>query len=446
MKKLLKISAGVLSTLIVAAGANSAAEAKIDCNVKNVGCPVEAECSVGACRDNTDLSDIVKGCGTNAELLEALIKSGNCSANDLKCLIDDGTCTLNDVCEALDRCETDCGGIADIIKNSDCPGGVCEENTSACSVDPESVKSLFESISGSCESKNDCGSCDDIQPSETNLNSDNVCDGEECDSENKDESENVVSKVNSEIPLCDKLFEEECEDRSDCEDGGCNEAECGNSGGNSMIDSILKIFGITEGDVESGNDCAGGQCGNEIGDTSSIEDILGDLGFDFSVIQDQPDENVSSEEPKDNSDHSVLIPDENSSSETETDYAVSAYERKVVDLVNEIRETNGLNKLTLNEKLSNVARIKSEDMRDRKYFSHTSPTYGSPFEMMKTFGITYRSAGENIAMGQRTPEEVVNAWMNSDGHRANILNPDFTDIGVGFAQPGNYWTQLFLSE
>lgn len=124
--------------------------------------------------------------------------------------------------------------------------------------------------------------------------------------------------------------------------------------------------------------------------------------------------------------------------------SVSDYEKKVVDLVNDIRTQNGLSALTLNTELSAVARTKSEDMRDKHYFDHTSPTYGTPFEMMKSFGISYRTAGENIAMGQQTPEAVVNAWMNSDGHRANILNSSFTQIGVGYAADGNYWTQMFI--
>ena len=97
----------------------------------------------------------------------------------------------------------------------------------------------------------------------------------------------------------------------------------------------------------------------------------------------------------------------------------------------------------MNRELSRVARYKSQDMKDKGYFSHTSPTYGSPFDMMKKFGITYRSAGENIAKGQRTPQAVVNAWMNSSGHRANILNSSFTQIGVGYVADGNYWTQMF---
>jgi uncharacterized YkwD family protein len=125
-------------------------------------------------------------------------------------------------------------------------------------------------------------------------------------------------------------------------------------------------------------------------------------------------------------------------------YSVSAEEREVVRLVNEIRRSNGLSELTLNEELSRVARIKSEDMAKNNYFSHNSPTYGSPFDMMKRFGISYRAAGENIAKGQRSAQAVVDAWMNSEGHRANILNPSFTRIGVGFTSNGYHWTQMFI--
>ncbi|MDE6745654.1 MAG: secretion protein, partial [Oscillospiraceae bacterium] len=123
---------------------------------------------------------------------------------------------------------------------------------------------------------------------------------------------------------------------------------------------------------------------------------------------------------------------------------VSDYEKKVVELVNEIRAEYGLSALKLNTELSSVARAKSQDMKDKNYFSHTSPTYGSPFDMMKTFGISYRTAGENIAMGYSTPEKVVDAWMNSEGHRANILNSSYKEIGVGYVSGGNYWTQMFI--
>ncbi|MBO5338233.1 MAG: SafA/ExsA family spore coat assembly protein [Clostridia bacterium] len=126
------------------------------------------------------------------------------------------------------------------------------------------------------------------------------------------------------------------------------------------------------------------------------------------------------------------------------DSTVQAYENEVVRLVNIERDKQGLKPLVSDWQLSRVARYKSQDMQDNGYFSHNSPTYGSPFDMMKSFGISYRTAGENIARGQRTPKEVVNAWMNSSGHRANILNSSFTKIGVGYAKDGNYWTQMFI--
>ncbi|AYA78508.1 sporulation protein [Bacillus sp. Y1] len=131
---------------------------------------------------------------------------------------------------------------------------------------------------------------------------------------------------------------------------------------------------------------------------------------------------------------------------TQTTSALSAYEQKVVDLTNQERAKNGLAALKVDTALSKVAREKSLDMSKNGYFSHTSPTYGSPFDMMKQFGISYQYAGENIAMGQRTPEEVVQAWMNSEGHRKNILSANFNYIGVGYVESGNYWTQMFIGK
>ena len=126
------------------------------------------------------------------------------------------------------------------------------------------------------------------------------------------------------------------------------------------------------------------------------------------------------------------------------DPSVLEYENEVIRLVNEIRAQNGLKPLTANWELSRVARYKSQDMVDNRYFSHTSPVYGSPFQMIRNFGLSFRSAGENIAYGQRTPQAVVNAWMNSSGHRANILNASYTQIGVGYVANGHYWTQMFI--
>src|SRR6185437_16961746 len=88
----------------------------------------------------------------------------------------------------------------------------------------------------------------------------------------------------------------------------------------------------------------------------------------------------------------------------QTNSQLSAFEQQVFDLTNQERAKNGLAPLKIDLELSKVAREKSRDMSVNKYFDHNSPTYGSPFDMMKKFGITYRSAGENIAMGQRTPQ------------------------------------------
>lgn len=126
---------------------------------------------------------------------------------------------------------------------------------------------------------------------------------------------------------------------------------------------------------------------------------------------------------------------------------ISSFEQQVVDLTNAERKKAGLAPLRLNAELSRVARLKSQDMRDRNYFSHTSPTYGSPFDMMERFGIKYTAAGENIAAGYITAKDVVNGWMNSPGHRRNILNPQFNQLGVGYASGGSYrayWTQHFI--
>lgn len=118
----------------------------------------------------------------------------------------------------------------------------------------------------------------------------------------------------------------------------------------------------------------------------------------------------------------------------------------VLALVNAERETQGLKALKLSEELTSLATMKSRDMAEKNYFSHESPTYGSPFEMLQSHGVHYQAAGENIAAGQKTPEEVMQSWMNSSGHRANILNANFDTIGIGYYKGGSYgvyWTQLF---
>ena len=126
--------------------------------------------------------------------------------------------------------------------------------------------------------------------------------------------------------------------------------------------------------------------------------------------------------------------------------ATKNIEVRVQELVNNERSKQGLKPLQMDWELQRTARTKACDMASKGYFSHNSPTYGSPFDMMKQFGITFKTAGENIAQGQRTPEEVMQSWMNSSGHRANILKTDFTHIGVGYCEQGNHWVQMFIGK
>ena len=130
----------------------------------------------------------------------------------------------------------------------------------------------------------------------------------------------------------------------------------------------------------------------------------------------------------------------------EKDQGTESFVSEVVRLVNVERNKNGLSPLTEDWQLSRVAQYKAQDMHDQNYFDHQSPTYGTPFQMMKSFNVSYRYAAENIAKGQKTAEAVMNGWMNSSGHRANILKSDYTKIGVGYAKASDgttYWVQIF---
>lgn len=133
----------------------------------------------------------------------------------------------------------------------------------------------------------------------------------------------------------------------------------------------------------------------------------------------------------------ILIPDTKS---------LASYEQQVFTIVNKERMSRGLTALVWDDTLGYVARLKSQDMINKNYFSHQSPTYGSPFQMMQHFGLKFSAAGENIAYGQSTAQQVMNTWMNSAGHKANILSAAYTHIGVGVAKTANgtlYWTQEF---
>ena len=127
---------------------------------------------------------------------------------------------------------------------------------------------------------------------------------------------------------------------------------------------------------------------------------------------------------------------------------LSAEEQQMITLVNQARSQNNVPALKVDMQVTNVARIKAQDMIDNNYFSHNSPKYGSPFDMMKAFGINYANAGENIA-GNQDIANAQSALMNSPGHRKNILNPAYTHIGIGIKSGGSYGnmiSQMFVSK
>lgn len=201
-----------------------------------------------------------------------------------------------------------------------------------------------------------------------------------------------------------------------------------------------------------GNDCDDESC-TPADNSTSEEPASSSEETSVEEVPDSSSDNTSSNEVPASSSESSSSENTASSETTTSDEdevntsAYRAFQKRVIELVNEERAAYGLPALKENAELDKVATMKSEDMAKLNYFSHTSPTYGSPFEMLTNLGINYTAAGENIAMGQPTPESVMDAWMNSEGHRANILNSNFTHIGVGIVKNsrGQYiWTQTFL--
>ena len=123
-------------------------------------------------------------------------------------------------------------------------------------------------------------------------------------------------------------------------------------------------------------------------------------------------------------------------------------EKEVFDLINKQRTNNGLPALKNDSEVQRIARIKAQDMVDNNYFSHNSPTYGSPFDMLKSFKVSYKTAGENIAANSSN-SSAVTAWMNSSGHKANILNSSFNYTGIGVVSSPRYgkmYVQMFIGK
>lgn len=131
-----------------------------------------------------------------------------------------------------------------------------------------------------------------------------------------------------------------------------------------------------------------------------------------------------------------------------TTSTMTSDEKEVFNLINKQRTTNGLPALKVDAEVQRVAKIKAQDMVNNNYFSHTSPTYGSPFEMLQSFKVSYKTAGENIA-GNSSNSGAVNAWMNSSGHKANILNSSFNYTGIGVVNSPKYgkvYVQMFIGK
>ena len=148
-----------------------------------------------------------------------------------------------------------------------------------------------------------------------------------------------------------------------------------------------------------------------------------------------------------NSNNSIDSNNSSGSGDT-TSSSMNADEKEIFNLINKQRTNNGLTALKVDEEVQRVARIKAQDMVSNSYFSHTSPIYGSPFDMLKSFKISYKTAGENIA-GNSNNNSAVEAWMNSSGHRANILNSSFNYTGIGVVTSTRYgkiYVQMFIGK
>ena len=229
------------------------------------------------------------------------------------------------------------------------------------------------------------------------------------------------------------------------EDSSTEDNNDSNIGSDNNQDNNNTNTGNDNNDTNTGNDNNQDNNDTNAGNDNNQDNNDTNAGNDNN----QNNDDSNTDDKNDNIVENPSTDDSTSNDNQNTTESFSSFQKEVVRLVNVERSKRGLNELSFNIQLSNVATLKSQDMIDKNYFSHTSPTYGSPFDMMKQFNISYKTAGENIAMGQKTPAEVVNAWMNSQGHRENILNSNFTEIGVGVAKSSNgtlYWTQMFIGK
>lgn len=171
---------------------------------------------------------------------------------------------------------------------------------------------------------------------------------------------------------------------------------------------------------------------------------------------DEQPEETPDEQPDETPDNTPQLPDNSRPEETpdngteqqpedDTGSMQGDFASQVVALVNAERAKHGLSALKVDAKVQQAALVRAKETAQS--FSHTRPNGSSFSTALTEAGVSYRRAGENIAYGQSTPQQVMNAWMNSSGHRANILNENFTTIGVGYTVINGtaYWTQLFTA-
>lgn len=215
----------------------------------------------------------------------------------------------------------------------------------------------------------------------------------------------------------------------------CN-SQCGQFNTNDLWQQILKQWGwncdnsICPDDNNSGSNNGDDTQQPELPDTPTT-----------------PSEPTEPTEPNQPSDTTPDNGNSNGSTNTDNDNNSSienlSYVEQVVALVNEERAKEGLNPVTLDAEISAAAQVRAHEAAQS--FSHTRPNGTSCFTALKEAGISYKGAGENIAYGQATPAAVMNDWMNSSGHRANIMNAKYTKIGVGYTVVGGvaYWSQFF---
>jgi len=219
----------------------------------------------------------------------------------------------------------------------------------------------------------------------------------------------------------------------------------GNCNVNSLLETILQqLPGCKPSKPESPdntlpeNNCPGTNCPDtDCSDNNCPNDNTPDTNVPETNLPDnnKPDSNLPGENKPETENPDTQVPEQDST---------HPYVKKIVDLVNQERRNAGLSPLTLDKKVTAAAQVRAKEIRHS--FSHTRPNGSNFSTALREQNVSYRRSGENIAWGQPTPEAVVKAWMNSAGHRANILNSNFTKIGVGYVQYNgrNYWSQLFI--